>query len=52
MVISYGVIVNIEYIQHIDFKNMLVIMNDGLTLTLSKKYKETVKNKYREYKLL
>ena len=52
MVISYGVIVNIEYIQHIDFKNMLVIMNDGLTLSLSKKYKESVKNKYREYKLL
>lgn len=52
IVISYGVIVNIEYIQHIDFKNMLVIMNDGLTLSLSKKYKESVKNKYREYKLL
>lgn len=52
MIISYGVIVNIEYIQHIDFKNMLVIMNDGLTLSLSKKYKESVKNKYREYKLL
>lgn len=50
--VSYGVIVNIEYIQHIDFKNMLVIMNDELILSLSKKYKETVKNKYREYKLL
>lgn len=50
--ISYGIIVNMEYVMHIDFKNMLVILNDGLVLTLSKKYKEDVRNIYREYKLL
>lgn len=50
--ISYGIIVNIEYVMHIDFKNMLVIMNDGLVLTLSKKYKKDVRSIYREYKLL
>jgi len=52
LVISYGVIVNIEYVVHIDFKNMLVIMSDGLILSLSKKYKQDVRNKYREYRLL
>jgi len=31
---------------------MLVIMSDGLILSLSKKYKQDVRNKYREYKLL
>ena len=50
--ISYGIIVNIEYVMHIDFKNMIVILNDGLVLTLSKKYKKDVRNIYREYKLL
>lgn len=50
--ISYGVIVNIEYVIHIDFKNMLVIMNNGKTFSLSKKYKQDVRNIYREYKLL
>lgn len=52
IVISYGIIVNIEYIVHIDFKNMLVIMNDGLIFSISKKYKQNVRDKYREYRLL
>lgn len=52
VIVSYGVMVNIEYVMHVDLKNMLVVMSDGLALSLSKKYKEKVKNKYWEYKLL
>lgn len=52
VIISYGVMVNLEYVMHVDLRNMLVVMSDGLALSLSKKYKEKVKNKYWEYKLL
>lgn len=51
VIVSYGMMVNIEYVMHIDLKNMLVVMDGGLALSLSRKYKEKVKKKYQEYLL-
>lgn len=51
IIISYGIMVNMKYVMHIDFKNMTVMMNDGSILSLSKKFKNEVKDKYKEYRL-
>ena len=49
--ISYGILVNMQYIKHINLKEMYIFLNDNTQLSLSYKYKTKVKNAYQEYKI-
>lgn len=49
--ISYGILVNMQYIKHINLKEMSIILDDNTQLSLSYKYKTKVKNAYQEYKI-
>ena len=49
--ISYGILVNMHYIKHINLKEMYIILADNTQLSLSYKYKTKVKNAYQEYKI-
>lgn len=49
--ISYGILVNMRYIKHMNLKEMEIILDDNTRLSLSYKYKAKVKNAYQEYKI-
>ena len=49
--ISYGILVNMHYIKHINLKEKYIILADNTQLSLSYKYKTKVKNAYQEYKI-
>jgi len=49
--ISYGILVNMKYIQYINLKDMMVILENDVQLPLSYKYKKIVKDVYQEYKI-
>lgn len=49
--VSYGILVNMQYIKHINLKEMCIILEDNTRLSLSYKYKSKVKNAYQEYKI-
>ena len=49
--ISYGILVNMRYVQYINLKEMMVVLENEIQLPLSYKYKTKVKNAYQEYKI-
>lgn len=49
--IYYGIVVNMQYIKHINLKTKEVILKDDKTLPLSDKYKYYVKEQYQKYKI-
>lgn len=49
--ISYGILVNMRYIQYINLKEMRVVLENEIQLPLSYKYKNSVKEAYQEYKI-
>lgn len=52
IIISYGVIVNIRHVKYLDLKKLIIILNNEVQLTISRKYKKKVREKYKEYYLL
>ena len=49
--ISYGILVNMRYVQYINLKEMMVVLENEIQLPLSYKYKNSVKEAYQEYKI-
>ena len=46
--ISYGILVNMRYVQYINLKEMMVVLENEIQLPLSYKYKNSVKEAYQE----
>ena len=44
--ISYGILVNMRYVQYINLKEMMVVLENEIQLPLSYKYKNSVKEAY------
>ena len=49
--ISYGILVNMRYVQYVNLKEMMVVLENEIQLPLSYKYKNSVKEAYQEYKI-
>ena len=46
-----GILVNMRYVQYINLKEMMVVLENEIQLPLSYKYKNSVKEAYQEYKI-
>lgn len=44
-------LMNMRYVQYINLKEMMVVLENEIQLPLSYKYKNSVKEAYQEYKI-
>ena len=50
-IIGSAILVNMRYVQYINLKEMMVVLENEIQLPLSYKYKNSVKEAYQEYKI-